>query len=89
MVVLEPVPVDGSVQNDLEWKELPWDLASEEAERIGIEHIAQISTSSSTSKSFLNKQLYGQLGAINMLLSRLQIIDNYLTVYFHIFKHKT
>uniref|UniRef100_A0A915PSA6 COP9 signalosome complex subunit 6 n=1 Tax=Setaria digitata TaxID=48799 RepID=A0A915PSA6_9BILA len=60
------------------WHPVSWSLASEQAERIGIEHVAQISTVSANSISSTNKQIVGQLGAINMLQSRLELIYDYL-----------
>ncbi|EJW85484.1 Mov34/MPN/PAD-1 family protein [Wuchereria bancrofti] len=60
------------------WHSVNWSLASEQAERIGIEHVAQISTVSTNTVSSTNKQIAGQLGAINMLQSRLELIYDYL-----------
>uniref|UniRef100_A0A8R1U2F7 COP9 signalosome complex subunit 6 n=1 Tax=Onchocerca volvulus TaxID=6282 RepID=A0A8R1U2F7_ONCVO len=60
------------------WHSVSWSLASEQAERIGIEHVAQISTVSANTISSTNKQIVGQLGAINMLQSRLELIYDYL-----------
>lgn len=62
------------------WHSVSWSLASEQAERIGIEHVAQISTVSANTISSTNKQIVGQLGAINMLQSRLELIYDYLRV---------
>ncbi|KAM3724680.1 COP9 signalosome complex subunit [Dirofilaria immitis] len=67
-----------SSPNSVVWRSVSWSLASEQAERIGIEHVAQISTVSANTMSSTNKQIVGQLGAINMLQSRLELIYDYL-----------
>uniref|UniRef100_A0A9J2PAY9 COP9 signalosome complex subunit 6 n=1 Tax=Ascaris lumbricoides TaxID=6252 RepID=A0A9J2PAY9_ASCLU len=72
--------VDASDESSMQWHQIPWCLASEEAERIGIEHVAQMSTYASSSKSQLSKQISAQLGAVAMLHSRLKLIHDYLSV---------
>lgn len=83
MAIYESVPTTGvstSGPSSTVWRSVNWSLASEQAERIGIEHVAQISTVSANTVSSTNKQIVGQLGAINMLQSRLELIHDYLIV---------
>lgn len=62
------------------WHRVNYTLASENAERIGIEHVAQMSSLSTDSKPSINKQISGHLGAVNMLQSRLEVILDYVEV---------
>ncbi|VDK71266.1 unnamed protein product [Litomosoides sigmodontis] len=81
VAIYESVPTTGLSASDPSstvWHTVSWSLASEQAERIGIEHVAQISTISANTVSSTNKQIVGQLGAINMLQSRLELIHDYL-----------
>lgn len=84
MTVFESL-VDASDESSMQWHQIPWCLASEEAERIGIEHVAQMSTYASSSKSQLSKQISAQLGAVAMLHSRLKLIHDYLSVVVYYF----
>ncbi|CAG9534539.1 unnamed protein product [Cercopithifilaria johnstoni] len=81
VAIYESVPTTGlstTGPSSVVWHSINWSLASEQAERIGIEHVAQISTVSANTISSTNKQIVGQLGAINMLQSRLELIYDYL-----------
>ncbi|VDN06846.1 unnamed protein product [Thelazia callipaeda] len=60
------------------WNPVSWLLASERAERIGIEHVAQMSTLSTNNVSSINTLIMNHVGAINMLQSRLELIYDYL-----------
>ncbi|KHN84736.1 COP9 signalosome complex subunit 6 [Toxocara canis] len=71
--------VDACNESSMQWHQIPWCLASEQAERIGIEHVAQMSTFATGSKSQLSKQISAQLGAIAMLDSRLKLLYDYLS----------
>ena len=57
---------------------LTYNLTTEEAERIGIDHIARVSTNSASSGSSIADQLSAQYCTIKMLYSRVKIIVNYL-----------
>ncbi|MFH4974228.1 hypothetical protein AB6A40_000937 [Gnathostoma spinigerum] len=70
--------VDAIDESSIQWHVISWSIASEQAERIGIDHVARVSTSSSSTRSTVNKLIMGQLGAVNMLLTRLRLIDDYL-----------
>ncbi|KAL4002967.1 Maintenance of mitochondrial structure and function family protein [Acanthocheilonema viteae] len=81
VAIYESVSTSGlstSSPSSVMWHSVNWSLASEQAERIGIEHVAQISTVSASTISSTNKQIAGQMGAINMLQSRLELIYDYL-----------
>lgn len=70
--------VNPSDETSMQWQRIPWALASEQAERIGIDHIAKISTTTKNSKSQTSSQVAGQYSAVNMLQTRLQLILDYV-----------
>lgn len=53
-------------------------LATEEAERIGVDHIARMSISGLSENSAVSEQLASTYGAIKMLHSRINLIVDYL-----------
>ena len=53
-------------------------LATEEAERIGVDHIARMSMSGLSENSAVSEQLASTYGAIKMLHSRIFLIVDYL-----------
>ena len=68
--------------------ELPFSLATEEAERIGVDHVARVSTvgssssgtadGSDTGPSLVSDHLSAQYSAIKMLHSRVKLIMDYV-----------
>ncbi|KAB7496387.1 COP9 signalosome complex subunit 6 [Armadillidium nasatum] len=56
--------------------ELPYTLATEEAERIGIDHVARIHDSAES--SLVGENLQAQYNAIKMLASRVHLIEEYV-----------
>lgn len=59
---------------------VPYTLATEEAERIGVDHIARSSVAGSAQTSAVSDQLSAQHGAVKMLYSRIKLILDYLKV---------
>jgi len=59
--------------------ELPYTLATEEAERIGVDHVARLSRAHAGlgEKSVVSEQLLAQQGAIKMLQSRVRVVLDY------------
>jgi len=57
---------------------LGYTLATEEAERIGLDHVARISTGSNESQSRVSEHLLVQHSAIKMLASRVALIRDYV-----------
>lgn len=59
--------------------ELPYTLATEEAERIGVDHVARLSRAQAGmgEKSVVSEHLLAQQGAIKMLLSRVRVVLEY------------
>ena len=57
---------------------LPYTLATEEAERIGLDHVARISTNTDTDTSRAVDTLLAQHSAIKMLASRVKIVLEYV-----------
>ena len=55
-----------------------YSLATEEAERIGVDHIARMSMSGMSENSAVAEQLSSTYGAIKMLHSRITLIVDYL-----------
>ncbi|WAR22181.1 CSN6-like protein [Mya arenaria] len=53
-------------------------LATEEAERIGVDHVARVSTADSSEASSVAEQLIAQHNAIKMLFSRVKLILEYI-----------
>ena len=57
---------------------LPYTLATEEAERIGLDHVARISTSTDSDTSRAQDTLMAQHSAIKMLASRVRLVLEYV-----------
>lgn len=57
---------------------LPYTLATEEAERIGVDHVARMCSHESTGKSIVAEHLTAQHSAIKMLHSRVKLILSYI-----------
>lgn len=58
--------------------ELSYTLATEEAERIGVDHVARVSTSDTGESSTVAEHLTAQHNAIKMLHSRVQLVLEYI-----------
>ncbi|UYV62007.1 COPS6 [Cordylochernes scorpioides] len=58
--------------------ELPYTLATEEAERIGLDHIARMSTNESGESSLVAEHLSAQHSAIKMLQLRVRMVLEYV-----------
>jgi COP9 signalosome complex subunit 6 len=58
--------------------ELGYTLATEEAERIGVDHVARVSTTETSDNSTVAEQLIAQHSAIKMLHSRVRIVLEYI-----------
>ena len=58
--------------------ELSYTLATEEAERIGVDHIARMSSSDMGENSHVAEHLTAQHSAIKMLHSRVKLILEYI-----------
>jgi len=57
---------------------LTYDLATEDSERIGLDHVARISSTNEGSQSKVSEHLMVQHSAIKMLASRINIILDYI-----------
>lgn len=57
---------------------LPYTLATEEAERIGVDHVARMCSNESSGKSVVAEHLTAQHSAIKMLHSRVKLILQYI-----------
>ncbi|XP_073815539.1 COP9 signalosome subunit 6 isoform X2 [Musca autumnalis] len=57
---------------------LTYTLATEEAERIGVDHVARMSTNDTGEKSFVAEHLVAQESAIKMLKTRIKIVLKYI-----------
>jgi len=58
--------------------ELTYTLATEEAERIGIDHVARMSSHEAEDNSIVAENLQAQYSAIKMLASRVRLIGDYV-----------
>ena len=58
--------------------ELTYTLATEEAERIGVDHVARVSNTDNLSCSSVSEQLAAQHSAIKMLHNRVKLVLDYL-----------
>ena len=61
---------------------LPYTLATEEAERIGLDHVARIVSGGESSSSKTADQLTAQHSAIKMLAGRVKLILQYVQVHY-------
>lgn len=57
---------------------LTYTLATEEAERIGVDHVARMSTNDTGEKSFVAEHLVAQESAIKMLKTRIKLVLKYI-----------
>lgn len=57
--------------------ETPYTLATEEAERIGVDHVARLSNTGTVDSSTVSEHLLAQYNAIKMLHSRVKMILEY------------
>ncbi|XP_037822899.1 COP9 signalosome complex subunit 6 [Lucilia sericata] len=57
---------------------LTYTLATEEAERIGVDHVARMSTNDTGEKSYVAEHLVAQESAIKMLNTRIKIVLKYI-----------
>ncbi|CAG0878509.1 unnamed protein product [Darwinula stevensoni] len=58
--------------------ELTYSLATEEAERIGVDHVARLSSQEGEQHSLMAQHLQAQYGAVKMLHSRVKLILKYV-----------
>ncbi|KXJ26179.1 COP9 signalosome complex subunit 6 [Exaiptasia diaphana] len=58
--------------------EVPYTLATEEAERIGVDHVARLSATGTVDGATVSEHLLAQYNAIKMLLSRVKMILEYV-----------
>ena len=58
--------------------ELNYTLATEEAERIGVDHIARVTTTEQCANSTVSQHLSAQHSSIKMLHSRVTVILQYI-----------
>nr|CAG4637888.1 EOG090X08T4 [Chydorus sphaericus] len=58
--------------------ELSYTLATEEAERIGVDHVARMASSESSENSQVAEQLQAQHNAVKMLANRVKLILEYI-----------
>ena len=65
---------------------LPYTLATEEAERIGLDHVARIVSGGESSSSKTADQLTAQHSAIKMLAGRVKLILQYVQVQIYGFR---
>ena len=58
--------------------ELEYNIETEEAERIGVDHIAKYSTGNTTIQSAVAENLNAQYSAINLLNNRINVMYEYV-----------
>uniref|UniRef100_A0A673NKN7 COP9 signalosome complex subunit 6 n=1 Tax=Sinocyclocheilus rhinocerous TaxID=307959 RepID=A0A673NKN7_9TELE len=75
--VMFPVPVD-LINATMLFAELPYTLATEEAERIGVDHVARMTAIGTGENSTVAEHLIAQHSAIKMLHSRVKVILEYV-----------
>lgn len=68
--------VDG--ERKVLFSRVPYSLATEDAERIGVDHVARASVAGASKASVVAEQLSAQHGAVKMLHSRVRVILDYL-----------
>uniref|UniRef100_A0A8R1HSF4 COP9 signalosome complex subunit 6 n=1 Tax=Caenorhabditis japonica TaxID=281687 RepID=A0A8R1HSF4_CAEJA len=70
---------EGDVSDSEKYRQIEWILVSEESERIGVNHIAKLSTKHGRDeKSVGKKHIEAQNAAMSMLLNRVDLIVAYL-----------
>ncbi|TKR72004.1 hypothetical protein L596_019529 [Steinernema carpocapsae] len=71
----DDLSADGSVA----WSQMKWSLKCDDAEQIGVEHIARISANATSDQvSSKGKHLKAQINAVEMLMMRMKLIVQYL-----------
>lgn len=60
------------------YTKVTYSLATEEAERIGVDHIARSSVTGTSQTSAVSEQLSAQYGAVKMLHARVRLVLDYL-----------
>ncbi|KAA0203857.1 hypothetical protein HAZT_HAZT006748 [Hyalella azteca] len=75
--VFESVVV-GAGTTDLMLVQLTYTLATEEAERVGVDHVARMASQQSGQQSNVSDNLHAQCSAVRMLLSRIQVVLSYV-----------
>jgi COP9 signalosome complex subunit 6 len=68
----------GRQETRMVFMKIKYDLTTEDSERIGLDHVAKISTANETSQSKVSENLMVQHSAIKMLTSRIDIILEYV-----------
>ncbi|KAK3726891.1 hypothetical protein QZH41_016689, partial [Actinostola sp. cb2023] len=66
------------LQTRMLFVEVPYTLATEEAERIGVDHVARLSASGTVDGATVSEHLLAQYNAIKMLHSRVKMILEYV-----------
>ena len=77
-ITLYEATIDPSVQTGVTFSEVSYTLATEEAERIGVDHVARVSSTGSVDTSAASDHLMVQYRALKMLYHRIKIITHYL-----------
>lgn len=77
-ITLYEVSMDPNVPTGVKFSEISYTLATEEAERIGVDHVARVSASGSSETSAASDHLMVQYQALKMLYSRIQLTSKYL-----------
>ncbi|KAF2367616.1 Rpn11/EIF3F C-terminal [Trinorchestia longiramus] len=75
--VCESVVV-GAGTTDIMLVQLSYTLATEEAERVGVDHVARMASQQSVQQSNVSDNLHAQCSAVRMLLSRVQLVLSYV-----------
>lgn len=77
VTVFESVVV-GAGTTDLMLVRLNYTLATEEAERVGVDHVARMAAHHTAEQSNVSDNLHAQCSAIRMLVSRVQLVLSYV-----------
>uniref|UniRef100_A0A2P2HZ46 COP9 signalosome complex subunit 6 n=1 Tax=Hirondellea gigas TaxID=1518452 RepID=A0A2P2HZ46_9CRUS len=75
--VYESVVV-GAGTTDIMLVQLNYTLATEEAERVGVDHVARMASHNTTDQSNVSDNLHAQCSAIRMLVSRVHVVLSYV-----------
>ena len=77
-ITIYEVAIDPNVPTGVTFSEVSYSLATEEAERIGVDHVARVSASGSVDTSAASDHLMVQYRALKMLFYRIKVISQYL-----------
>ncbi|KAI6654663.1 COP9 signalosome complex subunit 6 [Oopsacas minuta] len=77
-ITIYEATIDPNVNTGVIFSEVSYALATEEAERIGVDHVARVSASGSADTSAASDHLMVQYRALKMLFHRIKIISQYL-----------